>query len=223
VPRSRAPAGAAVAFGVAVALLVVLVGPLLLFNPWFTSVLQARHGVAAELGVSQRTVDRVTGEILADLYVGGSFDAALDPGEPLLDDGERSHMRDVSRLVRLLVAVALVAAIVAVVAGVALRAEAGRRGRVLLVVGGLVGTAALLVALTFAVAFDEAFLVFHELFFPPGTYLFAEGSKLITLFPEPFWFEAALTAGATILAAAALVAAVGLRAWRAGAASPERP
>ena len=48
-----------------------LAGPLLLFNPWFTSVLQARHEVADAFETSQAEIDRVTGEILVDLYVGG--------------------------------------------------------------------------------------------------------------------------------------------------------
>ena len=197
-------------------MLITLVGPLLLFNPWFTSALQARHGVAEAFDTSQAEVDRVTGEILVDLYVDGPFDAALDPGEPLLDESERSHMHDVSALVRILAAVALVAAAIAVACGIALRREPRRTGLILLIAGGVVGTVAILLAGTFAVAFEPAFLVFHEIFFPPGTYLFAEGSNLITLFPQGFWFDAALAAGATIIVSALIVSFVGLARWRGG-------
>jgi hypothetical protein len=63
----------------------------------------------------------------------------------------------------------------------------------------LVGNVGLLLAGTFAVAFEPAFRVFHEIFFPPGTWLFEPGSNLITLFPQGFWFDAALAAGATII------------------------
>jgi integral membrane protein (TIGR01906 family) len=211
----------ALAFGVSIAVLITLVGPLLLFNPWFTSVLQSRHGVAEAFDTSQAEVDRVTAEILGDLYVDGPFDAALDPGEPLLDESERSHMRDVSGLVRVLAVVALVAAAVAVACGVAIRREPRRTGLALLIAGAVIGTVAILLAGTFAVAFEPAFLAFHEIFFPPGTYLFGEGSNLITLFPQGFWFDAALAAGATIIVAAIAASFIGLVRWRGGRRSPD--
>jgi len=201
-------------FGLALALAVTLTGPLLLFNPWFTSALQARHGVAATLGTTQAEIDRVSGEILGDLYVTGPFDAALNPGEPLLDERERSHMGDVSRLVQLLAGIAVVALVVAVLTGAWLGREPQRRGMIMLVAAGTVGVVAILLAGTFAVAFEPAFLVFHELFFPPGTYLFAVGSNLILLFPEGFWFDAALAAGATIILSALVVSVIVLRRWR---------
>ena len=86
----------------------------------------------------------------------------------------------------------------------------------MLVSAGAVGVAAILLAGTFAVAFEPAFLAFHAIFFPPGTYLFSEGSNLIDLFPEPFWFEAALAAGVTVIATALLVTLVGFVRWRGG-------
>lgn len=205
---------AGVAFGVGVAVLITLLGPLLLFNPWFTSALQQRHGVAAAFDAEPAEIDRVTGEILVDLYLDGPFDAALDPGEPLLDERERSHMHDVSVLLRVLAGVALLAAVMTAVTGTWLRRERRRLGRIMLAVGGAIGIVAILLAGTFAVAFEPAFLVFHELFFPPGTYLFAEDSNLIALFPEGFWVDAALAAGATIVVTAVLVSLVGLNRWR---------
>ncbi len=75
-------------------------------------------------------------------------------------------------------------------------------------------------AIVFAVAFDAAFLAFHEIFFPPGTYLFEPGSKLITLFPSGFWFDASLVAGAAIVVSALIVAFIGLRRWRGGPRTP---
>jgi len=194
----------------------MLVGPLLLFNVWFTSVLQQRHGVAEAFDTGQAEIDRVTGELLIDVWTDGSFEAALEPGEPLLDERERSHMRDVSLLVRILGAIVLLSAVIAGVTGAMLGGERRRAGRILLVAGGLVGTIAILLAGTFAVAFEPAFVVFHEIFFPPGTWLFEEGSNLITLFPQPFWFDAALAAGATIILAAILVSLLGLNRWRGG-------
>jgi integral membrane protein (TIGR01906 family) len=210
----RAPWAAGLLFGVSLAVVVTLAGPLLLFTPWFTSARQARHGVAAALSTTTPEVDRVTGEILGDLYADGPFDAALSGDEPLLNERERSHMHDVAVLVRVLVGVLVMALVIGGVAFAWLRREPGRIGRIMLVVGGVIGGIAIVLAGIFAVAFEPAFLAFHELFFPPGTYLFEPGSKLITLFPEAFWFDAALAAGATIVIAAVLITLIGFRLWR---------
>ncbi|HYI65711.1 MAG TPA: DUF1461 domain-containing protein [Candidatus Limnocylindrales bacterium] len=193
-----------------------LTGPLLLFNPWFTSVLQSRHEVAAELDASQAEIDRVTGEILVDLYVGGDFDAALTDGPPLLDERERSHMGDVSWLVRLLAGITVLALVLALVTGGWLRHEQRRQGRIMFTAAGIVGGLAITIGAVFAVAFEPAFLAFHAVFFPPGTYLFSEGSQLIVLFPEGFWFEATLIAGTTIVLTALVVSVIGFARWRDG-------
>ena len=199
-------------FGVALAVLITLVGPLLLFNPAFTAVLQDRHEVAEAFGTSPAEVGRVTGEILVDLYTDGAFDAAFDGEPPLLNERERSHMHDVAVLVRLLAGVVLLALIVAVISGFWLRAEPRRQGRIMLLSAAAIGAVAVVLAVAFAVAFEPAFLAFHTLFFPPGTYLFEAGSKLITLFPQGFWFDASLAAGAAIVFSALVVTAIGL--WR---------
>ena len=205
----RAPWPISLLFGASIGLLILLTGPLLLFNPWFVSALQARHDVAESFETSQAEVDRVTGEFLADLFTDGDFEATLD-GQPLLDDAERSHMSDVSNLVRLLVLAAVVALIVAALTGTLLRGESRRMATVLLGTAAALGAAGLVVGLVFAVAFDAAFLAFHAIFFPPGTYLFEPGSNLVTLFPGGFWFEASLIAGATVVLSALVVLLIGV-------------
>jgi len=217
---SPAPGVVGVAFGVALALIITLLGPLLLFNPAFTSLLQQRHGVAAEFDVPQAEVDRVTTAVLVDLALDGPFDAAFQGREPLLAARERSHMHDVARLVRLLGLVVVVSVVVAALGGWRLRREPGRQGMIMVVAAGSVGAAAVMLALVFAVAFEPAFLFFHQLFFPAGTYLFEPGSNLITLFPEAFWYEAALAAGATIVLAALIVGIVGALRGRSGQEAP---
>lgn len=219
-PGRRPPWPVGPAFGVALALLITLVGPLALFNPLFVSALQSRHDVAGAFGQPQGEIDRVTGEVLLDLVLDGDFDSAFTGGEPLLDERERAHMHDVAVLVRLLLAVVALAAIVATVCWRWLRDEPRRRGIVMLATAGIIGAVALVLAIVFAVAFEAAFLAFHAIFFPPDSFLFPPGSNLITLFPEPFWFEASLAAGAAILLAAALVAFIG---WRQASATPYRP
>lgn len=217
---SRAPWPVAPLLGLALVVVIGLLGPLALFNPWTTGVLQARHDVPAALDATPDEVSRITATFLSDIYAAGPFDAPLgDADEPFLDADERSHMEDVSALVRTLALILVAALLVALGAGAWLRTEPARIGRVMLATAGLVGTVAIVLALAFALAFDTAFTVFHELFFPPGTWQFATGSNLITLFPEPFWFDAALLAGASVLVVAALVSVIGLRAWREGRAS----
>jgi integral membrane protein (TIGR01906 family) len=207
-------------FGVSLAVAILLVGPLLLFNPLFTSLLQARHEVAASFSADQAHLDRVTTELLVDIYTDGSFDTAFIVGPPLLDARERSHMHDVAVLFRILAAVALLATVTAVVTGARLNREPRRQGRIMLLAGGGIGLVGLLVGIAFAVAFEATFLAFHAIFFPAGTFLFEPGSNLITLFPEAFWFDASLLAGATVLLAAAIVGLLGLWRFRSGRPTP---
>lgn len=218
----RAPWAIGLLFGLALAVVILLAGPLLLFNPAFTSALQVRHDVAGSFDTSQAEIERVTSAYLVDIYLDGDFDDSLDGNEPLLDANERSHMSDVSRLVRLLAGVAVVALVVVGVTAAWLRREPRRQGRIMLIAAGSIGGVAILLAGIFAVAFEPAFLFFHELFFPPGTYLFPTGSDMIVLFPQGFWFDAALLAGGSIVLVALVVTLIGFRLWRA-ATPPVEP
>jgi len=211
----RAPRPADLLLGAALVAIIGLLGPLALFNPWFTTILQERHDVAGSLGTSQAEVERLTANFLVDLYVDGPFDAALEDDEPFLDADERAHMSDVATLVRTLAFVLIGALVVALACAWWLREEPGRIGRVMVVTSASVGAVAIVLGLAFAVAFDAAFTAFHNLFFAPGTWQFATGSNLITLFPEPFWFDAALLAGVAILVVAAIVGVMGYLLWRA--------
>ena len=199
---TRAPIPVALTFAVAAALAITLTGPLLLFNPWLVGLAQARHGVPALLGTDQPTVDRLTGSMLGDLFLNGDFTVSLDGEQPVLDASERSHMRDVGGLVRALVALEVLALAALLIAGRRLRAERTRRGRLLLVGAAVVGGAAVAGALVFAVAFEAAFAAFHALFFAAGTWQFSTDSNLLRLFPQPFWFELSLVAGAVVAVSA---------------------
>lgn len=207
---------AVIVLALATATLVALVGPLILFNPWFVSLEQQRAGAAALLGASQPQVDAATGKILLDLWTRGDFMVRLVEGGPaVLDASERSHMADVGALVRLLGLVAVAAMLAGLVAGRALRGRPRSIGAGLLSGAGLVGVLALVAAVVFAVAFDAAFIAFHQLFFREGTYLFGPESTLIRFFPEAFWYEASLIAGAVIVASAVAVSIAGWRLLRA--------
>ncbi len=160
--------------------------------------------MAASLGTDQVNVDRVTAIMLRDLFIDGDFLANIDNDPPLLDAAERSHMSDVGGLVRVLAALEVAAVLALLVCGWLLRAERARRGRLLRRAALAVGAVALMLGILFAVDFDTAFASFHALFFAEGTWQFGPESNLIRLFPEPFWFETSLLAGASIVLGAAL-------------------
>jgi len=194
------------------AVTITLAGPLALFNPWFVSLEQARNGVPGRLATTQAEVDRVTGAMLCDLVFGcDDFSERIDPSTPLLTDAERSHMRDVAHLVRALWIALLIGIGFVIASLVALRSEPRRAGIVMLWTSGAVGIAAIAAGGFFALDFDQAFLAFHELFFPQGNFLFGPDSNLLRLFPEGFWFESALVAGLLIVLSCVAVTLVG---WR---------
>ena len=66
-----------------------------------------------------------------------------------------------------------------------------------------------------AVAFEQAFLLFHEVFFPQGNFLFDPAtSNLVRLYPDWYWQGITFRIGLSFMAVAAVVAvaaSVGLR------------
>jgi uncharacterized membrane protein len=81
----------------------------------------------------------------------------------------------------------------------------------MLVSAGGLGALAIGLGAFFALAFDAAFAAFHAIFFETGTWQFGPDSNLLRFFPQPFWFELALVAGATIVAGAVIVALLARR------------
>jgi len=206
-----APPRVAFIFAVWVGVLTALTGPLALINPLFIGWLEDRHDVSDKLQRTQDELDRINGEIVWDIMSGGEFDVVFSNGMPVLDESERSHMDDVSRLVRILVILDLVAVAFAAWGGRLLQPETARLGRMLIYGSGGVGVATLAIGAFAVLAWDSAFTLFHELLFPPGTWTFPADSNLIQLYPPEFWFDAAMVAGALILASAAILSYAG---WR---------
>jgi integral membrane protein (TIGR01906 family) len=198
-------------FGVGLAAAILLTGPLLLFLPPVVSFEQGRHDVPALLDAEPAAVDRATAAMLGDLLFDGDFRVSLDGEQPVLDESERSHMRDVGGVVRALVIVDLLALLVVALGAIALRRDRGSRGMAQLVAAVSLAAVAILLGAFFALAFDTAFTAFHGIFFDPGTWQFGPDSNLLRFFPEPFWFEIALVAGVTIVLSAVLVAWLGRR------------
>jgi integral membrane protein (TIGR01906 family) len=184
---------------VATPCVVVGVAVLLFLNPVWVGFDQGRSDVPALTGYAPAEVTQVTGSILSDLVFGPpTFDVAVN-GIPVLQERERSHMADVRTVLLGLGLVALLAALVIAVAGVASRGarwfwRAVRTGGRILVAGVVV------VGLAFALFFEQAFELFHEIFFPAGTYMFdPRSSKLVQLFPDQFWSETSVGIALAVL------------------------
>ena len=124
---------------------------------------------------------------------------------PLFDDNERSHMADV-RAVFQATKVAFVAGVVLVL-GVLRWTDRARRIRLLrdAAIAAAIGVSVLAIAA--AVAFDPLFLLFHEVFFPQGNFLFAPGSNLLILYPDGYWYGVTLLIGVAFVAVMATLAA----------------
>jgi integral membrane protein (TIGR01906 family) len=122
----------------------------------------------------------------------------------LFNARELRHMRDVKLMTQIAFGGALVVGILAVAAGYHLR-QLRRLGRALfqgsILTLGLIAT----IVITALFSWDTFFVSFHALFFADGTWYFAYSDTLIRLFPEQFWFDAALVVGGLTTLEAGLV------------------
>lgn len=211
---------AALVIGVASALVIVALSILPFLTPVWMGFGQAAAQATAWTGYTDAELRYVTDAIVHDLVFGPpDFTVAL-PGQatPVLTEPERAHMRDVRGVFAGFYTVALGAAVVlgaavATARGRAARARlwrrlsrAGTAIAIVTVVGGGLGM----------LVFDQAFTLFHEIFFPGGDWAFdPRVDKLVQIFPDQFWSLTTAGVGVVIV-----VLAVGLRwlgRWRAGA------
>jgi integral membrane protein (TIGR01906 family) len=189
--------------GVAAAIVIVAISIIPFLNPVFVGFEQDRAQAQAWTGWTTSELRTVTDAILADLVLGPpAFDVALD-GAPVLDGREREHMVDVRNVFATFYLVAAGAALVLAVSfaiwrGPRARAvlwrrlsRAGAWIAVITVVGGAAGV----------LFFDQAFELFHTLFFPAGSYTFDSGTeRLVQLFPYQFWVETTIAVGTLVVA-----------------------
>lgn len=139
--------------------------------------------------------------------------ALTHQGEPLFTEREVRHMRDVQTVTRVAFRVHLAAAGLLLLAALALvwRPETRRALRQALFEGGTLTILLMLTVIVLALAnWDFFFTGFHRLFFEGDSWLFSTRATLIRLFPERFWFDAALAIGGLtfIGALSAILAAV---------------
>ncbi len=202
---------ASVVIGIATAVVIIAIAILPFLTPQWVGFEQGRAQAEAWSGYSTAELREATDAILSDLVFGPpDFDVAV-AGHPVLEARERAHMRDVRNVFVALWVAAVASAIVLAVAGWRMTDRARlwraiRRGALVLAVGVVaLGGVAL-------VAFDSLFELFHELFFPAGSYSFDPNTdKLVQLFPFAFWDETAIVVGAVIVVIAAIVAVLAAR------------
>ena len=141
-------------------------------------------------------------------YVTGLTAAApVSFGRSIFTPDEYAHMADVRAVFR---GAELLALLAVVVAGFRVVRARGRGDALRLARAGSLIAAGIVavVGVASAVAFDPLFLLFHQIFFPQGNFLFDPAtSNLLRLYPE--WYWQGITAGVAIsFIAIALFAAV---------------
>jgi integral membrane protein (TIGR01906 family) len=199
--------------GLATALAILAVTMPFFLNPAWVGFEQARSQATAWTGYSEADLTRATDAMLADLVVGPpDFDVTVD-GAAVLNERERSHMRDVRGVFMGFFALAIVASISALVIA------ARRRGQERFmtwraVQAGSLGLIAALIVGAFIsfFAFDALFETFHRIFFPGGSYDFDPSTdRLVQLFPFQFWNETAIAVGVVSIVIGLVVALLAAR------------
>jgi integral membrane protein (TIGR01906 family) len=206
---------AALVIGSSVAIVLAALAVMPFLTPVWMGIGQAHARATEWTGYTDGQLRSVTDAIVHDLVFGPPDFAAPLPGgtTPVLSDAERAHMRDVRGVFAGFCLVALGAA--GVLAGAfALARTRGARARlwrrlarsgtvvaIVTVVGGGLGV----------LVFDQAFTLFHEVFFPGGNWAFdPRKDKLVQIFPDQFWSDTTIAVGITIV-----LLALGLR-WLGG-------
>jgi integral membrane protein (TIGR01906 family) len=215
---SSTPVGRLASLVVAISTAFVILGFSILpfLTPQWIHGEQARSGAFVP-GYSGADVQEATDETVRQLLFGADFTFMIH-GANFFDDREASHMQDVRRVFGGLAAVVLGSAVVLLVAAVASR-KADRRVHLWRALGrGARSLAVGMVAIGVVsiVAFDQAFLIFHELLFPAGSFSFDPATEhLVQLFPDQFWSDTALALGVFALVLSIAVAWIsGRRATR---------
>ena len=168
---------------------------ILLLTPWTGDIMYALPGFPDDpLGLAGEDRRRLAADGIASVWPVGPGsgvlrDARLPDGEPAFTEFEISHMRDVRTLLAgglILWFSAFLAAGISLAfllrrAAGALAGSALRRGAFLTFAVLAVSGVAMLVA------YEAVFDGFHALFFPDGTWSFADRYTLRRIYPDAFW------------------------------------
>lgn len=132
--------------------------------------------------------------------------------KPIYNARELKHMQDVQKVYQTAMRIWHFALGLSLLAGLALAWQVETQPTLFAAIqaGGLL-TAGMIAVIGFLVivAWRVWFVAFHQVFFLPGTWTFNTSDTLFRLFPEKFWFDAALTVSGLSLAGGLLLAITG--------------
>lgn len=191
-----------IVLGIATVLVLIALAILPFLNPIWVGFEQGRAQAAAWTGFAAADLRAVTGSILSDLVIGPPDFAVTLDGSPVLNQRERQHMRDVRNVFAGFYAAAIIgAALIGLTFALGRRPTArARLWRRLGLIGRVIAVGTVVVGLAGMLFFDTAFELFHELFFPPGSFLFdPRTDRLVQLFPETFWVETTIGVGIVVV------------------------
>ncbi len=142
-----------------------------------------------------------------------ALSSQLVNGQAAYNNRELDHMLDVQLVYQWTVRTGQVVFLILLVSGYLL-ARGPNKAHLLsaLQAGGWLTAGLLFVLGSLAViAWQIWFTAFHQVFFAPGTWQFASSDTLIRLFPQKFWFDAAVNLTVIGIAGGILTAAVARR------------
>jgi integral membrane protein (TIGR01906 family) len=144
-------------------------------------------------------------------------DLTFDDGSPLFNGRELGHMADVKIVTQTVFGVGVAVFLLALLASAFLWRNPSTRDDLWagLKSGSLI-TLGLIAAIVLLSIFswDVFFTGFHQMFFAQGTWQFLYSDTLIRLFPEQFWFDAALVIGTLTLLGAITILIISFRAGK---------
>lgn len=198
--------------------LTVLIAVRLVMTPLFLQIEYTRPGFPADY-YGFTTEDRLNYAPYAVHYLLNSEDIdflgdlTFPDGNSLFNMRELQHMRDVKIVTQIAFLVAVIMGILVILTAIYLY----RVSRPTLLNGlrnGAVLTLVIILSIVIGAVFnwEYFFTAFHRIFFEDGTWMFLYSDTLIRLFPEQFWFDAALTIGGIVLITS--LATIALTTWR---------
>jgi integral membrane protein (TIGR01906 family) len=193
--------------------LLILIAVRLVMTPLFLQVEYSRPGFPADyygFTVEERLsyAPYALQYLLNDEDIGFLGNLRFPDGAEMYNVRELQHMRDVKVVTRIAFFITLIVGAVAILVAVTLNRLDPKSFRQALFRGSIMTLSLIAIVVIVAIlSWDTFFTTFHRLFFEGGSWQFAYSDTLIRLFPEQFWFDAALTIGGLTV----LVALVTLR------------
>lgn len=140
-------------------------------------------------------------------------DLRFPDGSSMYNARELHHMRDVKVVTQYAYLAATLGGVAAIVTALYLYRKNPALLRRALFSGAIFTLGIIATIIVIAIInWDFFFTAFHNLFFTSGTWRFEYSDTLIRLFPEQFWFDAALTIGTLTVLGAVIILGV-TRKW----------